>query len=105
MRNLVDETFYRLYSVLFPVVSKSRGGTVCAGWKRIYEEKGFILEPGRPPTFSESNKKELKIMLEHNEYDTRISAFNEKAQELAIDRQVNTLKKSRKDVNLPVIQL
>ena len=34
-----------------------------AGWKRIYEEKGFILEPGRPPTFSESNKKELKIMI------------------------------------------
>ena len=64
----------------------------CAGWKRIYEEKGFILEPGRPPTFSESNKKELKIMIEHNEYDTRTSAFNEKAQELAIDRQVNTLK-------------
>ena len=64
----------------------------CAGSKRIYEEKGFILEPGRPPTFSESNKKELKIMIEHNDYDTRTSAFNEKAQELAIDRQVNTLK-------------
>ena len=65
----------------------------CVGWKRIYEEKGFILEPRRPPIFSENDKKELKIMIEHNEYDARTSSsFNEKAQELVINRKVNTLK-------------
>ena len=74
-------------------------------WSRLYKTNGFISEPGRPPIFHTKDKNELKVMVQRGDYDTRTVDFNLKAQELAVNRQVNTFKREKYDTTIPSVSV